>query len=100
MYGAFTNESGKTLSGNTIKAGNNNEITFNHDVSNEITFKLYGAYANIVDANNYQSTAEKTLLRSTISALLQQVKRIQQQPLLQAPALTCLGFIIVIILQN
>ena len=59
VYGAFTNESGKTLSGNTIEAGNNNGITFNHDVSKEITFKLYGAYANIGDANNYQSTAEK-----------------------------------------
>ena len=59
VYGAFTNESGKTLSGNTIEAGNNNGITFNRDVSNGITFKLYGAYANIDDANNYQSTAEK-----------------------------------------
>ena len=59
VYGAFTNESGKTLSGNTIKAGNNNGITFTNDLSKEITFKLYGAYANIVDANNYQSTAEK-----------------------------------------
>ena len=59
VYGAFTNESGKTLSGNTIKAGNNNGITFTNDLSKGITFKLYGAYANIGDANNYQSTAEK-----------------------------------------
>ena len=59
VYGAFTNESGKTLSGNTIKAGNNNGISFNHDVSKEIAFKLYGAYANIGDAKDYQSTAEK-----------------------------------------
>ena len=59
VYGAFTNESGKTLSGNTIKAGNNNGITFTDDLFNGITFKLYGAYANIDDANNYQSTAEE-----------------------------------------
>ena len=59
VYGAFTNESGKTLSGNTIKAGNNNRITFTDDLFNGITFKLYGAYANIDDANNYQSTAEE-----------------------------------------